>query len=434
MRIVIIHHHLRAGGVTRIIQSQIKSIRKYQPDLQIKLLVGECDIEQDFYEEYGVDLCIHPELNYLDFFIKEDIIDESYEKVKKILSDNIAIWDIVHAHNFNLGKNPLVTLALSELAQEGYMLVNHAHDFAEDRTTNHNFLKRVIENHFGKNLNKVLYPGFDKYKFAVLNLKDFERLKRLHIPEENITLLPNPAPKPENLKLAPCEECRQKICDKLGLDPDKKIFTYPVRAITRKNIGEYILLAELFAEEANWLITLPPQNPIELVEYNKWKEFADNNGIDVRFEVGHKVDFDELISATDACITTSVQEGFGMVFLEPWLLDTPVMGRDLSYVTSYILNSGLEFNLLYDEISVNKNGKTIDFGKLSSDDQKRKIVECINSEEEKEAVKSDNGFLQLLFEDAEIETIEKNKEAIIENFSLEKYAQTLYEIYSGFFR
>ena len=65
--------------------------------------------------------------------------------------------------------------------------------------------------------------------------------------------------------------------------------------------------------------------------YNQWINFCNGNEIDIVFEAGKKVNFEKLLRGTDFCITTSYKEGFGMVYLEPWLLDTPVVGRDIDF-------------------------------------------------------------------------------------------------------
>ena len=60
--------------------------------------------------------------------------------IKKSLSENA----ILHCHNPNLGKNPSLTLAVYKLAMEGYPIVNHCHDFPEDRPENLSLLKEII--------------------------------------------------------------------------------------------------------------------------------------------------------------------------------------------------------------------------------------------------------------------------------------------------
>ncbi len=63
------------------------------------------------------------------------------------------------------------------------------------------------------------------------------------------------------------------IVTRLGLDPEKKIITYPVRAIRRKNIGEFILLAVLFEGTCQFNITQAPKNPVGIAGIYAMEEF-----------------------------------------------------------------------------------------------------------------------------------------------------------------
>ena len=137
-------------------------------------------------------------------------------------------------------------------------------------------------------------------------------------------------------------KAKTEICDQLNLEQNKLLITYPVRVIQRKNIGEFILLAALFNENANFVVTQPPQNPVEIERYKKWVDFCKKEKINVTFEAGTKVDFEKLLIASDFCITTSYNEGFGMVYLEPWLLNTPVVGRDIDFISKDFRADGFD--------------------------------------------------------------------------------------------
>ena len=90
------------------------------------------------------------------------IYNITYAKLKAIVSEST----ILHVHNINLGKNPIVTLAVNALLNEGYSVVNHAHDFAEDRPVNMAYLQKIIETEFGKSLNSIMYPASDRNNFV----------------------------------------------------------------------------------------------------------------------------------------------------------------------------------------------------------------------------------------------------------------------------
>jgi glycosyltransferase involved in cell wall biosynthesis len=218
----------------------------------------------------------------------------------------------------------------------------------------------------------------------------------------------------------------------LGINEKKLLITYPVRVIRRKNIGEFILLTLLFSEEANWVVTQPPKNPVEIVSYEAWKQFCLKNNIKLVFEAGVKVKFEELILASDWCFTTSIQEGFGMVYMEPWLLGTPVGGRNLDYITADLSSSGMIFPMLYDQIQVETEEGFTDFATLNVDQQMNVISDLLNKRDNQQKTIRDNPLLKIIFEPIDTDIIESNRSTIINEYSLQKYAKRLEGIYQEF--
>ena len=132
-------------------------------------------------------------MNYL------EIRKYSRSETQKLLEEITACFEnlltnvsVLHVHNLNLGKNPVLTYAIYKLAQKGIPVFNHAHDFAEDRPVNYQFLKDIIEENFDENLKHVLYPDFPNYHFGVFNSFDYKRLVEYGVDKQNILLLPNP--------------------------------------------------------------------------------------------------------------------------------------------------------------------------------------------------------------------------------------------------
>lgn len=428
MRVVIIHYHLNHGGVTRIIYSQIVSLlKKFSPD-EILLVTGDVPKDDDF-KKLEVQITVNPLLNYLVDSKSTQELSSMYNQILIFLKNILQEKDIVHCHNLNLGKNPVLSLALHQLAKENFRIVSHCHDFPEDRPLNLAFLSEIIEKKFKKEVEKVLYPTLPNFLFAVLNSFDMKRLQQYGVTKENIFLLPNPVSFESSFNK---NEARDKIFDLLQIDKNKKLVTYPVRAIKRKNLGEFILLAVLFSNEATWNVTLPPENPVEIKEYKGWKDFCSEQKIEIIFETGLKTNFRELIAASDFCITTSVREGFGMVFLEPWLLETPVKGRDISYVTDEFKNKGVMFQGFYSTLNVQTKNEVIDFKDMSIKEQKEFIIQIKNDKESVQKVFTLNPFLKNFIKPVSTELILKNEIRIKEKFSIERYAERLEGIYNRF--
>ena len=424
VKILIIHYHLNPGGVTRIIQSQIRSLKMIIPDTQITLLCGACG-EPEYYEELGVKLIVDERFNYLS---GTDFQDNLPDHLASCILPLISKSDIIHAHNLNLGKNPALTIAANKLVKDGYKVFNHCHDFAEDRPRNWDYLHEVIEGKYKMSLNDVLYPALDNYRLGVLNLRDLRRLEEYRIPQERSYLLPNPVEIPSE-EMSGFASARDNITTQLSLDAEKLIVTYPVRVIRRKNIGEFILLATLFAHKASWLVTQDPLNPAEVKFYEKWVEFCSTESISVLFEAGKKVNFPELIHASDFCITTSVQEGFGMVFMEPWLMGTPVIGRNIDYIIDDLSSSGIVFPRLYDKLSVS-DGE--DFKDLGMEEQMEIIDRVNRNDTDRGIILDNNPVLDKLFDPVPESTIMMNQEVIRAKYSIKNYGEKLNEIYRSY--
>lgn len=425
MKVVILHHHMNPGGVTRVIQSQIESLQLLPAVKKILLISGAPPGELS-----GVEIVTKPAFNYLQ---NSSDPGATLESILNILKGQLKKEDILHVHNPNLGKNPVLTLALYRLAESGHNLLYHIHDFAEDRPANMEFMDSVIRGHFGMEPRTIMYPTTENVRYATLSSADQERLVRAGLPRQKIALLPNPIQPPQKPDYT-VEELRSGIVRTLGLDAEKLIVTYPVRVIQRKNIGEFLLLSILHRESAHWLVTQPPLNPVEIDRYKKWVDFSKNQNVPVVFEAGQKVHFDEVMFASDFCATTSIREGFGMVYLEPWMYDTPVVGRNLRQVTSDFEKEGVVFPGLYDRLLVPSGKEPIDFCDLAEEKQREVIANTIKDSGIAQAIFSLNPNLKSMLNGCDENLIKQNKRVIENRYSLERYGHELAEIYQAFSR
>ena len=402
---------------------QLEALRLLPDISEIIVLSGAPESSINIPE--NVRFICNPDLNYINCMeLTPDDSSAVYQRLLEFLTGEITADTIIHAHNLNLGKNPILTAVLSRMLKRSYKIVNHIHDFAEDRPANMKALEYTLEKHFGHSLEEILYPVDLNCRYAVLNSEYVQRLKDFEVPTELVCLLPNP------VKVNPVlahhqEKAREKVQQTLKLAPELPNYVYPVRGIRRKNLGEFILLAALFREKANWITTLPPLNPIEKVEYVKWKDFCQEQQIPVVFEAGESCDFAEIMAAADRSVTTSVREGFGMVFLESWFFGLPVVGRDLP-VTKDFRDAGVRFNGLYQRLE-SYDGK--DFGDLPQEGQMAYILKLQGSEHARQKFLSINPGLTKIFKDFSAEMISANRELIQKHYSVENYGKELLNIY-----
>ena len=150
------------------------------------------------------------------------------------------------------------------------------------------------------------------------------------------------------------ETSRAKLNDLFGVPVESRLLLYPVRGIRRKNLGEALLHSLLAPERTFVSLTLPPLNPAEWPQYKDWKASAQRWELPFRFDVGAPggLSFAENISAADMILTTSVAEGFGMVYLESWLAHRPLAGRDLPEITQDFAEAGVDLSRLSGRLEV----------------------------------------------------------------------------------
>jgi glycosyltransferase involved in cell wall biosynthesis len=422
MEVAILHYHLNPGGVTRVIETQIKGLISQPGHLKLSLISGSAG--QNFHTHIPVhtsDLLFYNE--------KEDYPEEVIQKVNSVINFLKSVTTeqtVLHCHNSNLGKNPVLTLAIYELALQGYRILNHIHDFPEDRPVNLLRIARYQTAYGSHSTDEILYPSLSNYHFVVLTSCDYERIASKGIPPSRIHLLPN-CIMPSGMDAGRFH--KPAIRETLGIDPEKILCTYPVRPIARKNIGEVILLAAIFSDTCRFAITLAPLNPLELPLYSKWKIFCEAQSIPVVFEAAEKVNFNEIMAASDFCISTSIREGFGMTFLEPWQAGVPVIGRELPCVINDLKSKGLIFPLLYPSILVSSGNIPVDYGHLSADHQEQIVHNIIGNSDAKQQIVNDNPFLEHLFDPVSHEVIENNRSVIQQHFSTDQYGRELFRIY-----
>lgn len=421
MKVFILHHHLNTGGVTKVIDVQIDAL--VASGCKVELIVGS---DEDLKRK---DIPVHivEELNYLKPGQSKASLDKQLKSITEQLKELIAnkTESVLHPHNLCLGKNPLLNLAIEHLLKEGYSVLNHCHDFAEDDRPHLIALFDEVLSQFNTDRESLLYPTYDNLCFATINSMDKDRLINKGVQQSKILDLPNAIGMPQQKNK---EASKALIRTQLNLD-ERLLLLYPVRVIRRKNIGEFILLATLLKDQAQFLVTQPPKNPEELIAYREWVAFCHTHpNIPVHFEVGQKVNFLELMNAADAIITTSTQEGFGLGFLEPWLFNTPVIGRDLPEITTDFKKLGLKFSGLYQELKIEGQ----EFSKLSPKNQRQIIKKCYDNPDYALNCLETLPLKDLTFTFMP-ELIAQNKTIIEKNYSPQAYGQKLSHFYESSF-
>jgi glycosyltransferase involved in cell wall biosynthesis len=319
MYIAFLHYHLLRGGVSLVIRHQAEVLKA--AGYQVLIITGEAPAES-----LDIPLAVLPLLAYDSVRALKEPAEEDPETLARAIEEAMrSRWgrlaDVLHVHNPLLRKNKLLLPALVLLQKLGMNLLLHNHDFAEDfRPDVYNAEQNYPENcHYG-----------------VINRRDYSFLHRAGLKTEGLHFLPN--------AVLPMKYTK-------GLERHR--FVYPVRAIRRKNIGEALLISLFIPKGTTLTITLPPgPTSPDVPYYEFWKRVAKELSLPVEFEAGLRENMADIMGTAQAVLTTSVKEGFGFSYLEPWTADVAVLGRRIGPILSDFERDGIQFPHLYDSLDI----------------------------------------------------------------------------------
>jgi len=336
MRIAIVHYHLRIGGVSRVIELACRALLK-KPDISLAVLAG--DVSPFSPIPNLVPVARIPGLDYespSSNLQKTELLQELKRNAYLLLKGAPDIW---HLHNHSLGKNLSLIEAAACLAREGYAMLLQIHDFAENQRLEN--YQRLIRAYDPLKAGNLLYPSTPRIAYALLNSRDMTLLQRAQFTGK-LFLLPNPT-LPPPVTLHPNLKKRGSV----------RFITYPCRSIRRKNIGEALLFACTLPKGERLTFAMPPKTPNECPSYARWRSIANRWLIPAEFMHSHpSTPIGDLMSSSEALLTTSLEEGFGMVFLECWLFNKPILGRDIPLITADLRSAGIILDSLYDFLGV----------------------------------------------------------------------------------
>jgi len=445
MKIAIVHYHLQPGGVTRVIENTLQAWEENGTEIEAVALSGRA-YPGDRLPDTRV-------VQGLDYTSPRDAVDPRVltERLRASAKDALGQTpDLWHIHNHSLGKNPSLTAAVTLLAESGECILLHPHDFAEDgRPGNYLSLSEVYQR---------AYPTGPTIHYAALNQRDRGFLAHmLKDSSSRVHLLANAVP-----PSTPFSEFQEEKI----LDLPENLLLYPVRAVRRKNLGELALLASSH-QDFHFANSLGPTNPEFTPVFEDWKQFGKELGLPLTYGLGEHTDasFPEMVGHAQSILSVSVAEGFGLGFLEPWTFGKGLCGRNLPDITSDFAELGVSLANLYDRLpipldcipSVSQVRETIQsalaqfyldyqedlpedgteiafqsmvendcigFGRLDESNQQAIIRTIAHSPELQQGIQKHSGLEVLSGE-----IIDRNRQAVTEQFSLSSYAERTLNIY-----
>jgi hypothetical protein len=346
MKIAIVHHHFRPGGVTKVVSAGAAALLKFRQEIEVITLVSG---DREHLEETAkgifpgapdkVRVLHYPQLDYRSNMPTGQ--KPEAESIIRFFEEHLAdhlLW----VHNYQLGKNGVFTRAVLEYGKKwpDRPVILQIHDFPEcGRHGNLDELYRGMEGR--------IYPVLPNITWAVINERDRRLLVQSGLPEKQIRLLDNPVP---DAMVPVPQPDKQMVRSKLvtafnscsstpgRILPDRPHFFYPVRTIRRKNAFEAALLCRVYTdgtgEQANLLLTLPGTSASERPYSDMVQALYQDGIVSGIFGFGRELEheglsFEMVARSCDLVLSSSVQEGFGYFFVDALRWGKPLLARSL---------------------------------------------------------------------------------------------------------
>lgn len=364
MKLVIVHYHFRPGGIRRVIELATPHLlRALGPGTAVELVGGEATDEnwignfKSLINPAKFKITTNAALGYVSEqkTAPARIHAQISATLKTILADATPANCLVWAHNLGIGRNLLLTDELARAcAARGITLISHHHDWWFDNR----WLRWPEIRRTGfptlKSLAQAIFPQNPALRHAAINHEEAALLAR-HLPDTS-AWGPNLATRQTPPKAPRVQHARQWL--KRNLDnKDTPVWILPCRLLRRKNVAEALLLTRWLRPEA-WLVTTGGASSAdELAYFEKLQRTAQQHHWRLRLGIlqgdeQQKPTIPELLAASEAVLLTSIQEGFGLPYLEAAAAGRPLIARNLPNVAPDLKQFGFRFPQAYDEILV----------------------------------------------------------------------------------
>jgi hypothetical protein len=361
--LVVVHYHLRPGGVRRIIELALPHTAQASPTPlgAIVLATGEKP-ESDWREivtrslpGMPVHFFCEPAFRYLSEQrsspeVVRGKVRSALEKLARTFSPTETLF---WAQNLALARNLILSDELAKFSsRHGLALLSHHHDlwfenrwarWSEMRTCGFRSLAAVARASFAAKA-RVCHVTINKLDHAVLSKHLGSQAK----------CLPNLAERGGRPSRAQVRAARSWLKSHLG--DDCPVWIFPTRFLRRKNLAEAVLLARWLRPEG-WFITTAGVSSREEQNYARRLEgMALREKWKARFRVldsnNSAPPIGDIVMASEVMLLTSAQEGFGLPYLEAAAFEKPLIARHLPNVVPDLLELGFSFPHLYEEILI----------------------------------------------------------------------------------
>lgn len=364
MNLVIVHYHLRPGGIRRVIELATPHLLRALPGVTtVTLACGEAR-DENWLRQFAaliqparLQVRVEKAFNY---FSEQEIAPQKIQQhlraaLGKILADHGPADCLVWAHNLGIGRNLLLSRELAcACTARGITLISHHHDlWFDNRWRRWPEIRRSGFRSLSDVANTT-FPTHSNLRHAAINSEDAVVLRKHFGP--TAALLPNPVPRQRPPSPAAGRAARQWL-ERTLRAPAAPVWILPCRLLRRKNVAEALLLARWLRPEA-WLVTTGGASSAdEHFYFQQLERAAKQHRWPLRLGVlqgdeTKKPSVAELMAASETVLLTSIQEGFGLPYLEAAAANRPLIARNLPNVAPDLRRFGFRLPQAYDEIHV----------------------------------------------------------------------------------
>lgn len=365
MTLVIVHYHLRPGGIRRVIELAAPQLVRCSPRCvtRVVLLTGQ-RADENWHAQFArrlrgvtVEVILEPALNYLSE--QSSTPRRSCARIRHTLdllfADAAAADAVVWAHNLGVGRNLILSRELAAAcARRRIPLVSHHHDWwFDNRWARWPRMRRAGFRTLAATAAAV-FPSAGRVIHAAINQADAKMLAA-HCGCRTVWLpnLTEPAPP---LSAPRIRAARIWLRGQLA-NRDAPVWLLPCRTLRRKNIAEALLLTGWLRPEAWLVVTGAASSAEERPYFRALERAAHRHHWRLRLGVlagdeARNPSVTELLAVSEVVLLTSVQEGFGLPYLEAAAARRPLIARRLLNIAPDLHRFGFRFPQMYDEILV----------------------------------------------------------------------------------
>jgi glycosyltransferase involved in cell wall biosynthesis len=360
----IVHHHLRPGGVRRVIELGTVAIVSYgrKPIREVVLATGEPPDPawlrpfRDRLKGVKVQVRIFPAFGYVSELAgrRASLRREVRTGLVELLENARGPGDVVWAHNLGLGRNLTLARELGRACHErGLVLLAQHHDWWFENRWHHFAARREPGFRDVAALADAVLAHSPHVRHAAINSSDFRILRR-HF-RAGAGWLPNPVEPPASPAPARLRAARRWLRHRVG--DSSPVWLLPCRLLRRKNIAEAWLLTRWLRPGACLVTTGGPSSAEEhaysealgaAARRHRWNlHLGVLRGNDAR-----SPSVADLMAVSEVVLFTSLQEGFGLPLVEAAAARRPLIARELTHIAPDLAEFGFRFPQHYREVRI----------------------------------------------------------------------------------